>query len=82
MKVSSDLLPAATHEPPPKPGTRNIFPLVMADFADRRRMGELKYKTPLQAHNGRDALMDAYQEAMDLCLYLRQAIYERDNPKE
>lgn len=29
--------------------------------------------------NGRDALLDAYQEALDLVVYLRQVIYERDN---
>lgn len=33
---------------------------------------------PLEpAHNGRDALVDAYQEALDLTMYLRQAIEER-----
>jgi hypothetical protein len=32
----------------------------------------------LQPHNGRDCLMDAYQEALDLAMYLRQAIFERD----
>jgi hypothetical protein len=32
---------------------------------------------PLQAHNGRNALIDAYQEALDLVVYLRQAIEEQ-----
>jgi hypothetical protein len=32
----------------------------------------------LQAFNGRDALRDAYEEALDLACYLRQAIAERD----
>ena len=32
----------------------------------------------VQPFNGRDALVDAFQEALDLCVYLRQAIYERD----
>lgn len=40
-------------------------------------MGRARYGTPLQAGNGRDALVDAYQEALDLCVYLRQAIEER-----
>jgi hypothetical protein len=44
----------------------------------RNEFGEFKYGTPLQAHNGRDALKDAYEEALDLCVYLRQALYERD----
>jgi hypothetical protein len=41
-------------------------------------MGRRKYGTALEANNGRDALMDAYQEALDLAMYLRQAIAERD----
>lgn len=55
-----------------------IHDLVMQDIADRGAFGVSKYGTPLQAHNGRDALIDAYQEALDLAAYLRQAIYERD----
>jgi hypothetical protein len=35
--------------------------------------------TPLQPHNGRDALADAYQEALDLVVYLRQEIAERED---
>lgn len=31
---------------------------------------------PLQPFNGRDALVDAYQEAVDLAVYLRQRIEE------
>jgi hypothetical protein len=29
-------------------------------------------------NNGRDALLDAYEEALDLACYLKQAILERD----
>jgi hypothetical protein len=67
------------HEPPPIPNARPaIQDLVMADVAERKAQGIAKYGTPLQPFNGRDALVDAYQEALDLCQYLRQAIYERD----
>lgn len=55
-----------------------IWPLVVADMMERDRVGTVKYGTPLRADNGRDALVDAYQEALDLVVYLRQAIYERD----
>jgi hypothetical protein len=66
-------------QPPPKSATGPaIQDLVMADVAERKRIGIERYGTPLQAHNGRDALVDAYQEALDLVQYLRQAIYERD----
>jgi hypothetical protein len=50
----------------------------MQDIAERREHGIRTYGTPLQAHNGRDALRDAYEEALDLAMYLRQAIAERD----
>jgi len=72
---------AATKEPMPNEGTVNILPLVIADLQARDKVGTVKYGTTLQAHNGRDALMDAYQEALDLCMYLRQAICERDRGK-
>lgn len=52
--------------------------LVMDDFQKRDNFGRAKYGTPLQPFNGRDALKDAYEEALDLCVYLRTAIYERD----
>lgn len=55
-----------------------IWPLVFRDMTSRNIVGKVKYGTYLKPHNGRDALVDAYQEALDLCVYLRQAIYERD----
>lgn len=50
--------------------------LVLADMSERDRVGRERYGTPLQANNGRDYLIDAYQEAMDLCAYLRQGVEE------
>ena len=55
-----------------------VWPLVMRDMIDRDQSGREKYGVPLKAHNGRDTLLDAYQEALDLAVYLRTAIYERD----
>jgi hypothetical protein len=61
---------------------RNAHPdiplLVKHDIMSRMQFGKSKYGTALQPHNGRDALKDAYEEALDLCQYLRQALYERD----
>ncbi len=62
----------------PTLGASDILPLVISDLRGRDVIGKKKYKTTLQSHNGRDCLMDAYQEALDLCMYLRQAICERD----
>lgn len=66
-------------EPAPEPNTHPVvWDLVMADMRQRDESGLAKYGTRLQPHNGRDALVDAYQEALDLVVYLRQAIAERD----
>ncbi len=68
----------------PKPvnnGNPHINDLVINDLKIRKLAGVAKYGTPLQANNGRDALQDAYEEALDLCQYLKQAIEERDASK-
>lgn len=57
-----------------------IVDLVIADLHGRAAAGLATYGRPLTAHNGRDALWDAYCEALDLCQYLRQAIEERKTP--
>ena len=56
-----------------------IWDLVIEDMRQRDRVGARIYKTRLQPFNGRDALIDAYDEVLDLAVYLRQMIYERDN---
>ncbi len=74
----STLIKPNTPEPPPEPNASTpIWNLVISDMHERDRIGTEKYGTPLQAHNGRDALVDAYQEALDLVVYLRQEIEER-----
>ncbi len=65
-------------QPMPSPGRVSVTRAVMADLAARERQGIAKYGTTLQTHNGRDALVDAYQEALDLAQYLKQAILERE----
>lgn len=71
----------SVNSPEPDP-VRNsqppVWPMVIVDMNRRDHEGRAKYGTPLQPFNGRDPLIDAYQEALDLVVYLRQAIYERD----
>jgi hypothetical protein len=55
-----------------------VWESVIDDMRARDAEGRHKYGVPLRPFNGRDVLVDAYQEALDLCVYLRQAIYERD----
>lgn len=70
-----------TTQPAPKPNDKpGVWGLVIQDMGERDAFGAAKYGTRLQPFNGRDALVDAYQEALDLVVYLRTAIYERDNP--
>ena len=55
----------------------DIAGLVRADIEARALLGVKKYGTRLRPNNGRHALVDAYQEALDLCMYLRQALAEQ-----
>lgn len=49
---------------------------VLCDMAQRDTTGALKYGVRLRAHNGRNALVDAYLEAPDLLAYLTQCLEE------
>jgi hypothetical protein len=73
-------------QPTPKANGLNhfqkaIWDLVVDDMIARHRQGVKKYGAPLIAFNGRDALADAYQNALDLTVYLRQALEERTDEK-
>lgn len=53
---------------------------VRRDLEAREQLGIERYGTPLQPHNGRDALRDAYEEALDLACYLKQVLIEQEPP--
>lgn len=70
-------------QPNPTPVTDDdkrpvIVGLVRDDLMQRANVGLSRYGQFLRPNNGRDCLRDAYEEALDLAQYLRQAIYERD----
>ncbi len=71
----NDIGAAETQRKPEGKGPE-IAELVKADIEARAQMGEKKYGERLRAYNGRNALLDAYQEALDLCMYLRQRLEE------
>lgn len=75
---------ATTHEPDPIETEQSDVVLyqVLDNFRARAEEGKKKYGTYLKTHNGRDPLVDALQEAMDLVMYLTQAIMERDQGKK
>ncbi len=60
---------------------KTILEMIREDLQKREDKGVATYGCKLVAHNGRDALIDAYEEALDLCMYLRQVIAERDASK-
>lgn len=70
------MLGGSPNPPPVANDSTSIHDLVIADMTERKRFGYEKYNTYLQAHNGRNALRDAYEEALDLACYLRQALEE------
>ncbi len=69
---------ATEREPFPKRGNQLVAPALVDDILRRSRKGTIKYGSPLMTQNGRNALVDAYQEAIDLAMYLKQALMELD----
>ena len=69
---------AGTHQPHPKGRGKIVLDYVLRDLQERADVGKKKYGTYLRTNNGRSALWDAYQEALDLAMYLRQAILESE----
>ncbi len=59
-------------------GNRFVQDMVIEDIEARKQLGIHKYGTALQANNGRNMLLDAYEEALDLCIYLRGALEEQE----
>jgi len=80
-KAPLALCPACDSQQDPEPnGNVPVWALVIMDMEQRDKDGAVKYGTRLQGFNGRDFLRDAYEEALDLAVYLRGLIWERDNP--
>jgi hypothetical protein len=74
--------PDIQEEAPQKNNLPSVWDLVLEDMKKRDELGFNKYNTHLQPFNGRSPLWDAYQEVLDLAIYLRQAIYEQENTRE
>jgi hypothetical protein len=68
-------------QPPPKPGQDVVLFHVLQDVMGRAEKGLIIYGTLLETDNGRDALEDALDEAIDLVFYLKQAIMERNQQR-
>lgn len=56
----------------------DVQELMIADIAARRQLGIERYGQALKPFNGRSSIKDAYEEALDLCCYLRQKLLEEE----
>ncbi len=79
----SETSPSVRLEPMPiQNGSRPIYELLIDFIRQRAELGLKTYKTYLQAHNGRDALVDALQESVDLNQYLMQMVVEAESQRD
>lgn len=67
MQNNDQPMPTKTDEP-------FTHDLVAKDVEARKQLGIKKYGVALQPNNGRDSLQDAYEECLDLVVYLRNQI--------
>lgn len=87
LRAKKVKLGGTLNTPQPAPVTTDagpeVWPALLAEVAlspelralceERDAMGRAKYGTALRVHNGREPLVDALQEALDLAVYLQQA---------
>lgn len=69
---------ASAQQPMPIDGKESVTDWLVEQLREHTRRGIETYGKPLQTFNGRDALWDAFEEALDLCQYLAQALMERN----
>jgi hypothetical protein len=54
-----------------------IYTSVLADMQERHELGVKRYGVALTGFNGRNQLIDLYQELLDATVYMRAWLYER-----
>lgn len=59
--------------------SRDVQGSLIEMVRERRQLGIQRYGSPLMTHNGRNALQDALEEAVDLSAYLMQLRMEADD---
>ncbi len=59
-----------------KMNEKSIQDQVIEDLEARKQIGLENYGTLLYANNGRSMILDAYEEALDLCCYLKGILLE------
>jgi len=91
-RLTSDVREPGRIKPPPKghrpedqplpvpTGGPSMHDKLIEMVLARKKLGLSRYGSLLQAHNGRDVLRDILEELVDACVYVLQAIEERDHP--
>lgn len=54
--------------------TVNLYELVRRDLLHRESLDVQQYGSPRSPYTGSEALLDAYDSALDQCIYLRAVI--------
>lgn len=66
-------------QPAPQPGREVVLFHVINDLKRRAEKGKAQYGTYLETHNGRDGLLDLYEELLDAAMYTKQLMMERNS---
>lgn len=69
-------------QPLPVGGQQSVQDALIADIQARRDIGIKRYGSALMTQNGRDAVQDALEEAVDLAVYLKQVQLETAERRE
>ena len=62
--------------------TKQVWPLVVKDMLERNEEGAVKYNRYLQTDCPDNMLQHAYEEALDLCVYLKTQIEKQKQEAE
>lgn len=72
-----DTMDPDADQPPPKPGGVPVQAVLIEALKRRMAFGLKKYGRPLETHNGRDPLIDMWEEMLDMVSYWTQYILEQ-----
>jgi hypothetical protein len=66
-----------TDQPAPKPGGYPVQAVLIEALKQRMQFGLKKYGRPLETNNGRDPLLDMWEEMLDMVSYFTQFVLEQ-----
>jgi len=69
-------------QPHPVADGSDVQRMVIADIEARRLKGIRKYGVPLGVNNGRDHLVDLFEELLDAVCYLKAELIKRDQQQQ